>query len=303
MAFNSFRSSAVDAPDRALREIVTPEGVAITVRLADRSERVAALIIDLMVIAGVALGLAFVSFWGISAGGSSGFEWLASIGMLVWFALRSFYFIALELRWQGKTVGKRALGLRVIDRAGGRLGADAVFARNLMREVEVFIPISLLFADSEVGVELWIQLCSIVWAAVFVLLPLFNRDRLRAGDIVAGTWVVAAPRAALLPDMATGWKRFCARMAPTSARRARWCASASETKSAGPRPTPRSTPIGSWRRSMPRSGRGSKTACCSATAARTNTIETETSRLVRPDQSNTLAMSSMPTPSLRTLRS
>ena len=203
MAFNSFRSSADDAPDRALREIVTPEGVAITVRLADRSERVAALIIDLMVIAGVALGLAFVSFWAISAGGGSGFEWLASIGMLVWFALRSFYFIALELRWQGKTVGKRALGLRVIDRAGGRLGADAVFARNLMREVEVFIPISLLFADSEVGVELWIQLCSIVWAAVFVLLPLFNRDRLRAGDIVAGTWVVAAPRAALLPDMAT----------------------------------------------------------------------------------------------------
>ena len=185
MAFNSFRSSAVDAPDRALREIVTPEGVAITVRLADRSERVAALIIDLMVIAGVALGLAFVSFWGISAGGSSGFEWLASVGMLVWFALRSFYFIALELRWQGKTVGKRALGLRVIDRAGGRRGADAVFARNLMREVEVFIPISLLFADSEVGVELWIQLCAIVWAAGFVLLPLFNRDRLRAGDIVA----------------------------------------------------------------------------------------------------------------------
>jgi len=38
---------------------------------------------------------------------------------------------------------------------------------------------------------------------VFVLLPLFNRDRLRAGDIVAGTWVVYAPKAALLPDMAT----------------------------------------------------------------------------------------------------
>ncbi len=203
MAFNSFRSSADDAPDRALREIVTPEGVAITVRLADRSERVAALIIDLMVIAGVALVLGFVFFLAISAGGGSGGEWLASIGMLVWFALRSFYFIALELRWQGKTVGKRALGLRVIDRAGGRLGADAVFARNLMREVEVFIPISLLVADSEVGVELWIQLCTIVWAAVFVLMPLFNRDRLRAGDIVAGTWVVAAPKAALLPDMAS----------------------------------------------------------------------------------------------------
>ena len=203
MAFNSLRTSADDATDRALREIVTPEGVAITVRLADRGERVAALIIDLMVIAGVALVLALAFFLAVSAGGGSGDGWLASIGLLVWFALRSFYVIALELRWQGKTVGKRALGLRVIDRAGGRLGADAVFARNLMREVEVFIPISLLFADSTVGLELWVQLCTIVWAAVFVLLPLFNRDRLRAGDIVAGTWVVAAPKTALLPDMAT----------------------------------------------------------------------------------------------------
>ncbi len=203
MAFNSLRTPANDATDRARRQIVTPEGVAITVRLADRSERVAALIIDLIVIAGMALVLALAFFLAIWASGGAGIEWLASIGMLVWFVLRSFYFIALELRWQGKTVGKRALGLRVIDRSGGRLGADAVFARNLMREIEVFIPISLLFADSEIGVALWIQLCSIVWASVFVLMPLFNKDRLRAGDIVAGTWVVAAPKAALLPDMAT----------------------------------------------------------------------------------------------------
>ncbi len=203
MAVNSVWTAAGDRTDRALREIVTPEGVAIMVRLADRGERAAALIIDLMVIAGVALALALAFVLAISAGGGSGDGWLASIGLVVWFALRSFYFIALELRWQGKTVGKRALGLRVIDRAGGRLGADAVFARNLMREVEVFIPISLLFADSAVGVELWVQICSIIWAAVFVALPLFNSDRLRAGDIVAGTWVVAAPKAALLPDMAT----------------------------------------------------------------------------------------------------
>jgi len=142
---------------------------------------------------------------------------LGSIAMLLWFALRSFYFIALELRWQGKTVGKRALGLRVIDRSGGRLGADAVFARNLMREVEVFIPISLLFFGGEAGVETWIQLCSIVWVGVFVFLPMFNKDRLRAGDIVAGTWVVAAQRAALLPDMATAAAQGGARVADAPA--------------------------------------------------------------------------------------
>ena len=203
MAFNSLRRSTAAATDRATREIITPEGVAIRVRLADRGERAAALIIDLMVIAGVVIVFALILILVMWASGGSSVSWLGSVAMLIWFALRSFYFIALELRWQGKTVGKRAMGLRVIDRSGGRLGADAVFARNLMREVEVFIPISLLFAGSEEGVETWIQLCSIVWVGVFVFLPMFNKDRLRAGDIVAGTWVVAAPKAVLLPDMAT----------------------------------------------------------------------------------------------------
>ena len=68
-----------------------------------------------------------------------------SAALLLSFALRSFYFIFFELRWQGATPGKRALGLRVIDRKGGRLKPEAVFARNLMREVEMFLPISLLW--------------------------------------------------------------------------------------------------------------------------------------------------------------
>ena len=44
------------------------------------------------------------------------------------------------MRWRGITPGKRVFGLRVIDRGGGALRADAVIARNLMREIEVFLP-------------------------------------------------------------------------------------------------------------------------------------------------------------------
>jgi hypothetical protein len=33
-------------------------------------------------------------------------------------------------------------------------------------------------------------------------MPLFNRDRLRVGDMAGGTWVIVAPKAALLPDLA-----------------------------------------------------------------------------------------------------
>jgi hypothetical protein len=37
---------------------------------------------------------------------------------------------------------------------------------------------------------------------VLTFMPLFNRDRLRVGDMVGGTWVIVAPKAALLPDLA-----------------------------------------------------------------------------------------------------
>ena len=37
--------------------------------------------------------------------------------------------------------------------------------------------------------------------AVFVLFPFFNRDHLRAGDLVAGTWVVEAERHKLMRAM------------------------------------------------------------------------------------------------------
>jgi hypothetical protein len=40
------------------------------------------------------------------------------------------------------------------------------------------------------------------WLFVFALLPFFNRDRLRVGDLVAGTLVVCNPTVGLLRDLA-----------------------------------------------------------------------------------------------------
>jgi hypothetical protein len=94
--------------------------------------------------------------------------------------------------------------LRVASRDGGRLKAEAVFARNAMRELEVFLPLSLLLAGptQQAGVHSWMYLLALIWAAIFVLFPLFNRDRLRLGDLIGGTWVVRAPRQRLNRDMA-----------------------------------------------------------------------------------------------------
>jgi hypothetical protein len=86
-------------------------------------------------------------------------------------------------------------------RDGGPLTAEAIFARNAMRELEIFLPLSFLAASGR-ALDAWVVLLGIVWCAVFVFFPLLNRDRLRIGDLVAGTWVVCVPDSNLTIDLA-----------------------------------------------------------------------------------------------------
>ena len=84
-------------------------------------------------------------------------------------------------------------------KSGARLTAEAVIARNLMRDVEVFLPAFFMLGGAqEMGVAGW---AAFVWLAVFLAFPFFNKDHLRAGDLVAGTWVVEAGKAKLKSAM------------------------------------------------------------------------------------------------------
>jgi len=188
-------------PDDGWREFVTPEGVDLRLRIATYGERCAAFVIDGFILLGVLVGLTLLvglAVW--RTGTTFGGEAATVIWLLGAFLLRNFYFIAFEMRPASATPGKRALGLRVIARDGGRLTANAVFARNAMRELEVFLPASFLFA-SGMGVDAGLIALGAVWSGVFVLFPLFNRDRLRLGDLAAGTMVIKAPRRVLSPDL------------------------------------------------------------------------------------------------------
>jgi uncharacterized RDD family membrane protein YckC len=133
---------------------------------------------------------------------------LSSLMLIVWllgfFLLRNGYFVLFEFTPRAATPGKRILGLRVAARDGGRLTAEAVFARNAMREIEVFLPLSFLLASGIGAVDPiggWLVLLGLLWTGGFALFPLFNRDRLRVGDFVAGTWVVKSPREKLSIDL------------------------------------------------------------------------------------------------------
>jgi len=189
-------------PDDGWREFVTPEGVDLRLRIGTYGERCAAFVIDGFILLGVLVALTLlVALVVWRTGTTFGGEAATVIWLLGAFLLRNFYFVGFEMRPASATLGKRALGLRVIARDGGRLTANAVFARNAMRELEVFLPASFLFA-SGMGVDAGLIALGGIWSGVFVLFPLFNRDRLRLGDLAAGTMVIKAPRRVLSPDLA-----------------------------------------------------------------------------------------------------
>lgn len=187
------------------RTMVTPEGLELRLELASVGQRLGALIIDLMIIGGVTVAAIIALLLAASAAGQSAGELVLVVFLLGMFGLRNGYFLAYEMSAKAATPGKRLLGLRVASRDGGRLRFDAVFTRNALRELELFLPMSLMISgpfNGGGGVSGWIYLLGLIWCAVFVFLPVFNADRLRAGDMVAGTWVLRAPRQKLLRDMA-----------------------------------------------------------------------------------------------------
>ena len=93
---------------------------------------------------------------------------------LVWFFMEWGYFIVAEGFFRGKTIGKHALGLRVIDDRGHPLTFWGATLRNLLRAVDV-LPL---------------------YGPGFISMVLTQRLQ-RMGDLVAGTVVISERRVVL----------------------------------------------------------------------------------------------------------
>ncbi len=198
---------------RLQRTLITPEGVALDVQVASASARAGALLIDLAALLGmyIAFILALVlTVWMFeranlpsvpdSIGG-----FLVVLFIIGTFLARNAYFLYFELGQRAATWGKRALGIRVAVRDGGRLTAEAVIARNLLRDIELFLPVMFMTSSGIQGsLSEFAAWAGLFWVGSFALFPLLNKDRLRCGDLIAGTWVVQAPKAQLAGLVATG---------------------------------------------------------------------------------------------------
>ena len=199
-------AAAANAKSRAarakkIRQFDTPEGVDLELKIASAGLRFGALLIDMILIQ-----LALLLFWLLMLwiGVAAQSDVTEVIWMLGAFLLRTFWFIGFELGSRAATPGKRLMGIRVVARDGGRLTADAVVARNLIRELELFLPLMMLGAGvAQDSVSGWIMLAGVLWSLTLSLFLLFNRDRMRMGDLIAGTWVVMAQRVKLDADIAT----------------------------------------------------------------------------------------------------
>ena len=198
------------------RRMVTPEGIVLPLTLASRGARFGALTIDLILVS-VLMAITTVGLIYLAGGvlhldganapkGAAGraLEFLVIVWIGAMFLFRNAWFLWFELGPRGATPGKRLMRIRVAARDGGRLSAEMVIARNLLRDIELFLPLAFVGMASDGGDMGAAGLAGLAWFLIFALFPLFNRDRLRAGDLIAGSWVVEAPRRKLQPVMSQG---------------------------------------------------------------------------------------------------
>ncbi len=161
------------ARDLDLRQhhgVETPEHVDVRFELAGVGSRVAAGLLDLVLLFLGLLLLVLVQF--AIAGGPDDSQlhgWLAALLILIAFLFVWGYFALFEALNGGRTPGKQALGIRVVMDTGRPLTPPAAVVRNLVRMVDCYFPVPVAPA----------------------LLSIFlHPSNKRPGDMAAGTIVV-----------------------------------------------------------------------------------------------------------------
>ncbi|HVH65022.1 MAG TPA: RDD family protein [Candidatus Acidoferrum sp.] len=146
--------------------VATPERVAFQYEIAGIGSRFLAQFVDVLIISVIQIVITIGA--AALAGLFNAGELAALIELILSFVLIAGYFLISEAAWNGQTVGKRVVRLRVVGDHGEPLTIAQAVIRNLIRVVD-FLP---------------------VLYAVGILTMFSNRRAKRLGDFAAGTLVV-----------------------------------------------------------------------------------------------------------------
>ena len=149
--------------------VETPEHVDVRLELAGVGSRLAAAVLDTLLIWLAVLGLVLVnaSFMSDASEASS---WGTAILILLGFLLLWGYFTLFEALNGGRTPGKQALGIRVVMDTGRPITGSAAVVRNLVRLLDCYFPL--------------------LPALPALIMMFMQRSNKRLGDMAAGTIVV-----------------------------------------------------------------------------------------------------------------
>lgn len=162
------------ARDLDLRQhhgVETPEHVDVRFELAGVGSRMAAGLLDLLLMWLGAFVLLFAFGWANRAAGMGVARgWVTAVMILAAFLLVWGYFTLFEGLNGGRTPGKQALGIRVVMDTGRTITGGAAAIRNLIRLLDCYLPF-LPFLPA-------------------LLMMFLHKSNKRLGDMVAGTIVV-----------------------------------------------------------------------------------------------------------------
>jgi len=161
-------------PRQSSLTIETPEGVEFSYEIAMPVTRALAWAVDAAAIA-VLSGIVSKVGQGI---GSVSADFAGAFSVILYFVISVGYGIVLEWRWRGQTLGKRVMGLRVVDAQGLRLQLPQIALRNFLRFVDA-LPLLYLVGG---------------------IAALVTRKAQRLGDLAANT-IVARERQWEDPDV------------------------------------------------------------------------------------------------------
>lgn len=183
--------------------VESPENVLLTYQVAGPAARCLAYALDSLARGIVLVFVLLIALWTSEV--LPGVTW--GLVLVFLFALEWGYHVLSEGLFRGKTIGKDALGLRVVQLEGYPITFWAAMQRNLMRAVDsvpLFAFLALTSKQPALGAtmtwdlgEIWPMLLMIPVYGPALCSMILTRRFQRLGDLVAGTVVISERRSRL----------------------------------------------------------------------------------------------------------